>query len=82
MQLNPRLATLAVLASALMAAPALAADGHAAHTATKSVAKKAIQTKKPVAKKAVYVCPMDPDVTSDKPGDCPKCGMHLEKKTK
>jgi hypothetical protein len=27
---------------------------------------------------AHYVCPMDPDVTSDKPGRCPKCGMELE----
>ncbi|UOR05207.1 hypothetical protein MUN82_20015 [Hymenobacter aerilatus] len=26
-----------------------------------------------------YVCPMDPEVTSDKPGDCPKCGMALVK---
>jgi Cu+-exporting ATPase len=25
-----------------------------------------------------YVCPMDPDVVSDKPGACPKCGMALE----
>ncbi len=24
-----------------------------------------------------YVCPMHPDVRSDAPGDCPKCGMHL-----
>jgi hypothetical protein len=24
-----------------------------------------------------WVCPMDPDVTSDKPGRCPKCGMEL-----
>lgn len=29
---------------------------------------------------AVYTCPMDPEVVSDKPGDCPKCGMHLVKK--
>lgn len=28
----------------------------------------------------VYVCPMDQDVQSDKPGKCPKCGMKLEKK--
>ncbi|HKR06609.1 MAG TPA: heavy metal-binding domain-containing protein [Bacteroidia bacterium] len=24
-----------------------------------------------------YVCPMHPEVTSDKPGKCPKCGMDL-----
>ena len=29
---------------------------------------------------AVYSCPMHPDVTSDKPGTCPKCGMALVKK--
>lgn len=27
---------------------------------------------------AKYVCPMHPEVTSDKPGACPKCGMALE----
>jgi len=27
----------------------------------------------------LYQCPMDPGVTSDKPGKCPKCGMNLEK---
>jgi membrane fusion protein, copper/silver efflux system len=25
-----------------------------------------------------YHCPMDPEVTSDQPGTCPKCGMSLE----
>ena len=30
----------------------------------------------------VYTCTMHPDVVSDKPGKCPKCGMALvEKKT-
>src|SRR5271154_5668985 len=24
-----------------------------------------------------WVCPMDPDVRSDKPGTCPRCGMKL-----
>ena len=30
--------------------------------------------------KVVYTCPMHPEVVSDKPGTCPKCGMDLEKK--
>lgn len=28
---------------------------------------------------AVYTCPMHPEVKSDKPGKCPKCGMNLVK---
>ena len=30
--------------------------------------------------KNIYTCPMHPEVTQDGPGDCPKCGMHLEAK--
>jgi protein SCO1/2 len=30
---------------------------------------------------AVYVCVMDPEVRSSKPGKCPKCGMFLRKAT-
>ena len=26
-----------------------------------------------------YQCEMNPEVLSDKPGNCPKCGMNLEK---
>lgn len=29
------------------------------------------------AAKQLYTCPMDPDVISDQPGKCPKCGMDL-----
>jgi len=28
----------------------------------------------------IYTCSMHPEVQSDKPGKCPKCGMTLEKK--
>lgn len=31
--------------------------------------------------KAIYTCPMHPEVEQDHPGDCPKCGMGLEPKT-
>lgn len=27
-----------------------------------------------------YTCPMHPEVVTDKPGRCPRCGMNLEKK--
>ena len=32
----------------------------------------------PVAAGVRYVCPMHPEVVSDRPGACPKCGMALE----
>jgi len=31
--------------------------------------------------KTEYVCPMHPEVVSDEPGACPKCGMALESRT-
>lgn len=37
--------------------------GHATHAATEASAQ--------------YTCPMHPEVVSDKPGSCPKCGMTL-----
>ena len=30
----------------------------------------------------LYACPMQPEVTSETPGTCPKCGMALVKKEK
>lgn len=32
----------------------------------------------PMPKGTLYTCPMHPEVISDHPGDCPKCGMALE----
>lgn len=29
-----------------------------------------------------YTCPMHPEVQSDQPGNCPKCGMELVEKVK
>ena len=38
---------------------------------------KAGTSKEVKKKKGKYFCTMNPDVTSDKPGTCPKCGMEL-----
>jgi hypothetical protein len=42
------------------------------------------QQQKPVKKDTTqhktYTCPMHSEVTSDKPGKCPKCGMNLVEK--
>jgi len=35
-------------------------------------------SQKPQQSAAKYTCPMHPDVQSDQPGNCPKCGMALE----
>ena len=32
----------------------------------------------PAPSGSIYTCPMHPEVESDKPGSCPKCGMALE----
>jgi hypothetical protein len=37
-------------------------------------------TKKTKPAKVQYTCTMHPEVLSDKPGKCPKCGMTLVKK--
>ena len=34
---------------------------------------------RPATEAVVYACPMHPEVTADKPGSCPKCGMTLER---
>ncbi|RZK38510.1 MAG: hypothetical protein EOO57_04090 [Hymenobacter sp.] len=34
-------------------------------------------TMAPATAATIYTCSMHPEVTSDKPGKCPKCGMDL-----
>ena len=50
-------------------------------TNTDSLKGSAAAPKDSAAAKTVYVCPMHPEETSDKPGKCPKCGMDLEVKS-
>jgi hypothetical protein len=42
--------------------------------------KDSTQKKMKTIPKKLYTCTMHPDVLSDKPGKCPKCGMDLVEK--
>ena len=68
-------AFLAVAFSACSNNPANKKDGAA--MADSSAAAKDSSIKKTAV---VYTCKMHPEVISDKPGKCPKCGMDLVKK--
>jgi membrane fusion protein, copper/silver efflux system len=54
--------------------------GSAAQSQTPSTKKHGKESAKQQHAQALYVCPMHPEVTSDKPGRCPKCKMELVKK--
>jgi hypothetical protein len=54
--------------------------GHPADPATPGTDRPAEAAPVPAPAPAAetYVCPMHPEVTSDAPGRCPKCGMALK----
>jgi Cu+-exporting ATPase len=62
-------------------------DGHTSYFCSEHCRQKFLST--PAAAKhedkphgkAIYTCPMHPEVEQDHPGPCPKCGMALELKT-
>lgn len=71
-----------LMAAALFAAtPAAAAPGvqHSHQTARASGLEATFHFNAP--NQALYTCVMHPDVTSEKPGTCPKCKMKLGKQT-
>jgi membrane fusion protein, copper/silver efflux system len=45
---------------------------------TYALSKRPAPVSKQAASKIIYQCPMHPSYTSDKPGECPICGMTLE----
>ena len=56
--------------------PAAPSTQHKAHSTTQSAP--STERVGPSARPTVWVCPMDPEIRQDHPGDCPICGMALE----
>jgi len=65
----------AVLVVAVIALASLSAPTGCSKSAAPSPSVNAANTSG-----VVYTCPMHPEVTSSKPGECPKCHMALVKK--
>lgn len=56
--------------------PGMSMDNKSSESSSQKDSMPSMKTMQP--RKKVYTCPMDPDVVSDHPGKCPKCGMELE----
>jgi hypothetical protein len=69
-----KLLTLTLLVSAILSAgsPAFAGCGAGACCDPSKSSEKRVE-----ASSQIYNCEMHPEVTSDKPGKCPTCGMTL-----
>jgi Cu2+-exporting ATPase len=55
---------------------------HAGHSSHEDHAKHKKEIKSSEKKKGLFTCPMDPEIVRHEPGECPKCGMKLEKSDK
>ncbi len=64
--------------SATLAAPAVAPGAQGTLAASSLSAARPSAVRVPPADLGAYTCPMHPEVTSQRPGSCPICGMALE----
>jgi len=69
-----------ILAVAILLAVAPAFAAHPIAIGSIKSVSDTTKTKKVKAAKVQYTCTMHPEVLSDKPGKCSKCGMTLVKK--
>jgi uncharacterized paraquat-inducible protein A len=69
-----------LLASLALALVLLAGVGACSKEPAAEAGKPAAAAPAKGAKAETWICPMDKEIVSDKPADCPKCGMKLELK--
>jgi Cu(I)/Ag(I) efflux system membrane fusion protein len=78
MKTSSKIAIIGLAATAvILAASCKGNAGKTTSTAAAGAERAASAQAKPQAAAKLYQCPMHPTYTSDKPGDCPICGMKL-----